>query len=123
LKFDDFCFLTDTQKALFFQASGVGMCQRCEKYDGTIFPFFKNLIDDLLGGKREEGFSCFRIVGGSVRGKENAEMIMDFGGGGQSRAGGTSGLALFNGEGGGETFNRIDLDSGKLCEVMPSMGG
>jgi len=58
-----------------------------------------------------------------VRGKENAEMIMDFGGGGQSRAGGTSGLALFNGEGGGETFNRIDLDSGKLCEVMPSMGG
>jgi len=52
LKFDDLCFLTNTQKALFFQASRVCMWQRCEKYDGTIFPFFKNLIDDLLGRKR-----------------------------------------------------------------------
>jgi hypothetical protein len=32
-------------------------------------------------------------------------------------------LALFNGEGRGEAFDRIDIDSGKLCEVMPSMGG
>jgi hypothetical protein len=31
LKFDDLCFLTDTQKALFFQASRIGMWQRCEK--------------------------------------------------------------------------------------------
>jgi hypothetical protein len=52
LKFDDLCFLTDTQKALFFQASRVCMWQRCEKYDGTIFSFFKNLIDDLLRRKR-----------------------------------------------------------------------
>ncbi len=58
-----------------------------------------------------------------MSGKENAEMIMDFGSGGQGGAGGASSLALFNGEGGGETFNRIDVDSGKLCEVMPSMGG
>ena len=60
---------------------------------------------------------------GSVSGKENAEMIMNFGGGGQSRAGGASSLALFNGEGRGEAFDRIDIDSGKLCEVMPGMGG
>ena len=58
-----------------------------------------------------------------MSGKENAEMIMDFGGGGQGGAGGASRLALFNGKGGGEAFNRIDVDSGKLCEVMPSMGG
>jgi hypothetical protein len=32
-------------------------------------------------------------------------------------------LALFDGKGGGEAFDRIDVDSGKLCEVMPSMGG
>jgi hypothetical protein len=50
-------------------------------------------------------------------------MIMNFGGGRQGGAGGASSLALFNGKGGGEAFNRIDVDSGKLCEVMPSMGG
>ena len=60
---------------------------------------------------------------GSVGGKENAEMIMNFGSGGQGGAGGASRLALFDGEGRGETFNRIDVDSGKLCEVMPGMGG
>ena len=58
-----------------------------------------------------------------MSGKENAEMIMDFGSCGQGGAGGASSLALFNGEGRGEAFNRIDIDSGKLGKVMPSMGG
>jgi len=40
-------------------------------------------------------------VWGSVSGKENAEMIMDFGSGGQGGAGGASSLALFDGKGGG----------------------
>jgi hypothetical protein len=123
LKFDDLCFLTDAQKALFFQASGVGVGQRCKKDEVTVFPFSKNLIDDLLGGKREEGLSCFRIVWGSVSGKEDAKMIMNFGGGSQSGASRSSSLALFDGEGGGEAFDRIDVDGRKLGEVMPGMGG
>ena len=89
----------------------------------TIFSFFQDLIDDLLGREREEGFSCFRIVWGSVRGKEDAEMIMNFGRSCEGGAGGASSLALFDGESGGEAFDRINVDGRKLGEVMPGMGG
>ena len=58
-----------------------------------------------------------------MSGKENTEMVMNFGRSGQGGAGGASSLALFDGEGGGEAFDRIDVDGGKLCEVMPGMGG
>ena len=56
-------------------------------------------------------------------GKKNTEVIMDLSGGGESRAGGSAGLPLFDGKGGGEAFYGVDRRSGELGEVMACMGG
>ncbi len=49
-----------------------------------------------------------------MSGKEHAEVIVDFGGGGEGRAWGTGGLALLDGQGGRETLDRVDGAGGKL---------
>jgi hypothetical protein len=53
-----------------------------------------------------------------VRGKKNTEVIMDLSCGGESRAGGSAGLPLFDGKGGGEAFYGIDRRSRELGKVM-----
>jgi hypothetical protein len=50
-------------------------------------------------------------------------MVMNFGRSGQGGAGGASSLALFDSEGWGKAFDRIDVDGRKLGEVMPGMSG
>jgi len=57
-------------------------------------------------------------MGSSVRGKENTEVIVNLGGGGESGSGRPAGLPLFDGKGGGEAFYGIDRRSGELGKVM-----
>jgi len=58
-----------------------------------------------------------------VSGKEHAEVIVNFGGGGEGGAGGTSGLALLDRESGGKTLDRIDGTGGQLRQVMAGVSG
>jgi hypothetical protein len=80
-------------------------------------------IDDLGGGRGEEGASGFRIVGSTVGGEKDAKMVVDFRGGGEGGAAAAAGVALLHGQGGGETFHRIDGRCGQPFEMEAGMGG
>jgi len=62
-------------------------------------------------------------MGSSVRGKENTEVIVNLGGGGESGSCRPAGLPLFDGKGGGEPLNGVHRRCGELGEMMASVGG
>jgi hypothetical protein len=85
--------------------------------------FLNHLFDDLLGRERAEGATCFRIVWGTICGEENAEVIVDFGGGGESGSGRAVGVVLLDGEGRRKAFDGIDGSSRETFEVKAGVGG
>ena len=80
-------------------------------------------IDDLGGGRGEEGASGFRIVGSAIGGEKDAEMVVNFRGGGEGGAAAAAGVALLHGQGGGEPLHRINRRCGKPFEMEAGMGG
>jgi len=76
-----------------------------------------------LGRGGAEGATCFRVVWGTICGKENTEVIVDLGGGGESGSGRAGGVVLLDGEGRGEAFDGIDGGGGESFEVKAGVGG
>ena len=74
-------------------------------------------------GIGEEGASGFWVMGSAIGGEEDAEVVVNFGGGGQSGAGGGTGMSLFHCESGGETLDRINRGGGQTLQMDPGMGG
>ena len=114
---------TGAKEAFLFQTDGVGRGEWGQE-DGKSPGFFlEETIDNLGGRSGEEGSAGLGIVGGSVGGKKNAEVVVNFRGGGERGAGATPGVALFDGEGGREALDRVDGRSGEAFEVEPGVGG
>ena len=121
--FDELVLMASAEKTFFFQARRVGGLDGREDDGRATCTFFDNLFDDLLGRRGAEGATCFWVVRGTICGEENTEVIVDFGGGGESGSGGAAGVVLLDGESRGKAFDGIDGGSGETFEVKAGVGG
>lgn len=120
---DPFALAAGPEESLFFQPGRIGGGHGRQK-DGKISGLVaEQVIDDLGRGRCEQGTSGFRIVGGAVGGKKDAKVIVDFRRSGEGGATAAPRMALFHGQGGGETFHRVDGGCGKSFQMEAGMGG
>src|SRR2546421_435833 len=80
-------------------------------------------VDDLGGGLCGDGFAADPAVGGAGAGEEYAQVVVDFGGGGDGGAWVAGALALFDGDGGGQAFNVVAVGFLDLVEELAGIGG
>ena len=79
-------------------------------------------LHDVGGAHALEGDAGLRVVRDAGGGPEDAEVIVDLGGGGEGRARVESAAALFDRDGGAETFDRIDIRFFQLIEKLARVG-
>ncbi len=79
-------------------------------------------VGDFLRGLAPDDFAGFGIVGHAEGGVEDAEVIVDFGGGGDGRTRSGRGGALLDGDGGREAFDEIDVGSLEAIEELAGVG-
>ena len=83
----------------------------------------EDLVNDLTGGLRGDGTAALVAVGFADAGVEEAEVLVDFGGGGDGGAGVGGGGALFDGDGGGKAFDVVNVGFLELFEELAGVGG
>ena len=121
--FDELVFMACSEEPFFFQAGGICFLKGGKEDGGTIGPFSEDLLDDFLRGGSRKGAIGVGRVWGAIGGKENAQVIMDLGGGCESGSGGAGRVVLFDGEGGGKAFDGVDGSGGEAFEVKAGVGG
>ena len=80
-------------------------------------------VGDFLGGQAADDFAGFGIVRGADGGVEDAQVIVDFGGGGDGRARTGGGGALLDGDGWGEAFDKVHVGAFEAVEKLAGVGG
>ena len=80
-------------------------------------------VDDLLRRGGQQRAAGLGSVGRAVGGKEDAEVIMDFRGGGEGGARAPAGVALLDGEGGRKALDRVDRGGGQALKMEAGVGG
>jgi len=115
--------VSGAEKSLLFQAGGISGTEGSEQDPIGVAVVAEEMVDHLLGGRREEGAAGFGVVGGAVGGEKDAEVIVDFRGGGEGGSARAAGVALLDRQGGGETLDGVDPRSRETLEVEPGVGG
>src|ERR1700678_1806761 len=83
----------------------------------------KNTLHDLFSGLAGNRFAALGAVRHSDRCVQQAEVVVDFGNGADSRSGASAGGFLFDGDSRTETFDGIDIRALDLVKKLASVGG
>ena len=83
----------------------------------------ENLVNDIAGGLGNDGDAGFGTVGLADMGIEQAEIIVNFGGGRDDRARAGAGAALLDSNGWRQALDKINVGFLHLVEELPRVGG
>ena len=83
----------------------------------------EDLVDDGLGRLAAQGAAGGGIVRLADAGVEQAQVVVDLGGGGDGRARVAGPGALFERDGGGQPFDEVHVGLLQLVEELPGVGG
>ncbi len=85
--------------------------------------FGHDVVDDLLGRLPGDGFAADPAVGDTGPGVEEAEVVVDFGGGGDGGSRVGVALLLLDGDGRGQAGDGLHVRLGGHVEELPGVGG
>jgi hypothetical protein len=80
-------------------------------------------IDDLRGGLAGDRAAAFPAIGFAGPCEQDAEVVVNLGGGGDGRSGVAGGGTLLDGDGGRQSLDLVDVRLLKLIEKLPGIGG
>ena len=86
-------------------------------------PQGKDVLEDLFGGLPGDFVAADGAVRDADGGVEQAQIIVDFGDGADRGAGAAAGGLLFDGDGGAEAIDGIDIGAFHLVEELAGVGG
>src|SRR6185436_6966407 len=103
---------------LLFELALSAANDRSEDHHPLAFGKMCHLLDDLIDRLTGNGAAALRAVGLTDRRKKQTKIIVDFGDRSDRRSRTATGRLLFDGDRGGEAFDRIDIRLFKLVEEL-----